>query len=115
MIAKACRAITIGRSNLPGIYDYMVCSGQSMDGLFLMYISLECVLSFHSFGNCSQNAAEGIISFQKNETNGSTTVTGNEMTHFKRVSQDGKLQESLVTYHLTVNTKHKFPSLFTRQ
>ena len=53
-----------------------------------MYISLEGVLSFHSFGNCSQNAAEGIISFQKNETNDSTTVTGNEMTHFKRVSQD---------------------------
>ena len=39
-------------------------------------VSLEDVLSIHSFGNCSRNAAEGIISFQKTETNDSTTVTG---------------------------------------
>ena len=39
-------------------------------------VSLEDVLTFCSFGNCSRNAAEGIISFQKTEINDSTTVTG---------------------------------------
>ena len=39
-------------------------------------VSLEDVLTFCSFGNCSQNAIEGVISFKKNETNSSTTVTG---------------------------------------
>ena len=39
-------------------------------------VSLEDVLTFCSFGNCSQNAIEGVISFKKTETNGSTTMTG---------------------------------------
>ena len=39
-------------------------------------VSLEDVLSIHSFGNCSQNAVDGIISFQKTNTNGSIAMTG---------------------------------------
>ena len=67
-------------------------------------VSLEDVLSIHSFDNCSQNAVGGIISFKKTETNSSTTVTGKSYeTYLQEYNKLFASKEDLKTEALRSN------------